>query len=84
MTFKKYKQSVKYKTSMNASALSFDVEVQPKIKLSLTSCYRSQLPISKAKYDDLLKLCTDKVIPNCLKQKFLSIPRARHCTIVID
>ncbi|CAH2106732.1 unnamed protein product [Euphydryas editha] len=78
MTFRKDKQSVKYKTSMNPSAASFDVEVQSKTKISLLPCYRSQLPISKAKYDDLVKLCVDKVIPNCFKHEFVNIPRATN------
>lgn len=79
MTFKKDKQVVKYKTSMNAIAPSFDIEVQSKTKVSsLLPCYRSQLPIAKAKYDDLVKLCTDKVIPNCFKHEFVNIPRATN------
>ncbi|CAG5054121.1 unnamed protein product [Parnassius apollo] len=78
MTFRKDKQSVKYKTSMNPTAASFDIEVQSKTKVTLLPCYRSQLPISKAKYDDLVKLCVDKVIPNCFKHEFVNIPRATN------
>ncbi|CAB3225842.1 unnamed protein product [Arctia plantaginis] len=78
ITFRKDKQSVKYKTSMNPTAASFDVDVQSKTKVSVVPCYRSQLPISKAKYDDLVKICTDNVIPNCFKQEFVNIPRATN------
>ncbi|CAG4944553.1 unnamed protein product [Parnassius apollo] len=78
MTFRKDKQSIKYKTSMNPTAASFDNEVHSKTKVSLLPCYRSQLPISKAKYIDLVKLCVDKVIPNCFKHEFVNIPRATN------
>lgn len=76
MTFKKDKpHSASYKTSMNAAAKSFEVDIQSKAKVALLPCYRSLLPISKAKYDDLKKLCTDKVIPSCFHQEFINIPR---------
>ncbi|KAJ0172677.1 hypothetical protein K1T71_011816 [Dendrolimus kikuchii] len=78
MTFRKEKQSVKYKITMNPTSASFDVEVQSKTKVSLLPCYRSQLPISNAKYDDLVKLCVDKVILNCFKHEFVNISRATN------
>lgn len=74
-TFKKSnisKVSVKY--SMDKSAKSSVVEIQYKTRVPLMSCYRSRLPIAKAKYDDLVKLCKDKVIPDQFQKEFTDIP----------
>lgn len=74
-TFKRGKQFVSIKTSMNAAAKSFNVEVQPKTRVPLMSCYKSLLPISKKKYDDLHKLCVDHIIPDCFHHEYKNIPR---------
>lgn len=47
--------------------------MQPKTKISPPACYKSLIPLSKAKYNDLLKLCRDKVIPNLLHSEYNSL-----------
>lgn len=68
---------MKIKYSMNKSAKSHTIEVQSKSRVPLMSCYRSRIPIAEKKYDDLLKLCNDKVIPTQFQNEFIDIP---HCT----
>ncbi|CAG5005764.1 unnamed protein product [Parnassius apollo] len=74
-TFKKSNLStISIKYSMDKSAKSSVVEIQSKTRVPLISCYHSQLPIAKAKYNDLIKLCKDKVIPAQFHKEFTDIP----------
>ncbi|CAG5044420.1 unnamed protein product [Parnassius apollo] len=74
-TFKKSNLStISVKYSMEKSAKSSLVEIQSKTRVLLISCYHSRLPIAKAKYNDLVKLCKDKVIPAKFHKEFTDIP----------
>lgn len=59
---------------MNDKASSFEIEVQTKVKSAPTNCYKSRLPISKQKYDDLNKLCKNNVTPPFFHHEFTNIP----------
>lgn len=64
VTFKKYKESeIIVKNSMDENANAYSIEVQPKSRGNPPACYKSQLHISKAKYDDLMKLCRNEEFP---------------------
>ncbi|CAI6374747.1 unnamed protein product [Macrosiphum euphorbiae] len=43
--------------------------------LELQSAFNSKLPISEAKYNDLLKLCSSGVIPNRYHKEFKSLKK---------
>lgn len=58
---------------MNDNAEFFCIEVQPKTKMSPPVCYKSEIPISKAKHDDLLQLCRSKVIPHFFHNEYTSL-----------
>jgi hypothetical protein len=63
-TFKKGRNKVAIKYSMAPDAPISHIDMATKIKrLELPNCYPTPLPISKKKHDDLMKLCTDQVIP---------------------
>ncbi|CAG4983780.1 unnamed protein product [Parnassius apollo] len=79
VTVKKNKPSmISIKDSMNVNAKSYNVEVQSKTKGPLMPCYRSRLPIAEAKYNDLMKLCKDKVIPAPFHHEYSIIPKATN------
>ncbi|KAL4704008.1 hypothetical protein ACJJTC_018048 [Scirpophaga incertulas] len=46
------------------------MQVQQKSRNNPPACYKSQLHISKAKYDDLIKLCQNKVIPEIFHNEY--------------
>lgn len=71
--FKKNDCLINYKTSMNENAESHQIVVQSKSIGNVPACYKSQLPISKIKLDDLLKLCTDNVIPQIFQGEYKSL-----------
>ncbi|CAH1109469.1 unnamed protein product [Psylliodes chrysocephalus] len=73
---KKDVHKITIKNSMNEKASSFKIEVQMRLKATPTSCYKSLLPISKQKYDDLNKLCINNVIPPIFHHEFMNIPTA--------
>lgn len=76
VTFKK-KNEISVKYSMNNQAPSYSIEVQSKAKMnSIQPCYKSQLPLSKPKHDDLLKLCRDQVIPEMFHSEYLNLIHA--------
>lgn len=77
VTFKKNKYSeIVVKNSMDENSESYCIEVHSKSKLIPSACYKSQLPISKAKQDDLLKLSRDKVIPQMFHNEYHSLTSA--------
>ena len=45
-----------------------------KLPSTLPPLYKTMLPISKAKYDDLYKLCRTKVIPQEVQQWYYQLP----------
>lgn len=52
------------KFSMNLDAETEKIEITKKNDtIQLKPCYKASLPVSKKKYLDLNKLCTNKVIP---------------------
>lgn len=64
-TFKKSdpeKALIKYTMAVDV-ADGEELTVNGKNKSILKKIYKTRLPISKKKYDDLWKLCTTKVIP---------------------
>ncbi|CAG5023389.1 unnamed protein product [Parnassius apollo] len=69
--------SEKIKYTMAQSGNASVIEIQSKTRVPLMSCYRSCLPISKLKYDDLAKLCKDKVIPGHFQHEYLNIPHSQ-------
>ncbi|CAH1231300.1 unnamed protein product [Diabrotica balteata] len=79
VTFKKSDPlNVTVKYSMNKSAQSSKVELQSRTKVPLMACYQSRLPITKAKYNDLIKLCKEKVIPGHFQNEFTDLPYSEN------
>ncbi|XP_072400657.1 uncharacterized protein [Diabrotica undecimpunctata] len=79
VTFKKSDPlNVTVKYSMNKSAQSSKVELQLRTKVPLMACYQSRLPITKAKYNDLIKLCKEKVIPGHFQNEFTDLPYSEN------
>lgn len=73
-TFKKNRTSATVKYSMDPEAPVFRIEIASKTKLlDLPDCYPKVLPISELKHKDLMKLCTDKVIPQQFQAEYLSL-----------
>jgi hypothetical protein len=77
-TFKKGKQTIAVKFSMNKEAPSIDIEVNSKTKTPLFQCYLRRLPISNAKFVDLSKLCENKVIPKPFHNEFIELPHSSN------
>lgn len=71
---KKDAHKIIIKQSMNDKAPSIEIDVQMRVKVDPTSCYKSRLPIYKQKYDDLNKLCKNNVIPAIFHHEFADIP----------
>ncbi|CAG5021859.1 unnamed protein product [Parnassius apollo] len=81
ITFKKKRDTeIAVKNSMNVNAKTYFIEVQSKTKISPPACYKSQLATSKAKHDDLLKLCREKVIPEIFFNEYYSLTTANNVT----
>lgn len=79
VTFQKKKENmINVKNSMNEDAVTFSIEVQPKTKINPPACYKSQIPLSKAKLDDLLKLCRNKVIPSIFHNEYNSLTSSNN------
>lgn len=73
-TFKKGRNKVSIKYSMSVSAPEFEVTVQAKAKpMELPKCYKARLPIPKKKYDDLQKLCADRIIPSVFHAEYKTL-----------
>ncbi|KAL0851646.1 hypothetical protein ABMA28_007418 [Loxostege sticticalis] len=73
-TFKKNRTSATVKYSMDPEAPVFRLEIASKTKLlDLQDCYLNVLPISELKHKDLMKLCTDKVIPQQFQAEYLNL-----------
>ncbi|KAL0829559.1 hypothetical protein ABMA28_003070 [Loxostege sticticalis] len=73
-TFKKNRTSATVKYSMDPEAPVFRIEIASKTKLlDLPDCYPKVLPISELKHKDLMKLCTDKVIPQQFQAEYLNL-----------
>lgn len=58
---------------MDKSANSSIIEIQSKTRVPPMPCYHSSLPIAKAKYNDVIKLCNDKVIPAQFHKEYTDI-----------
>ncbi|XP_045506274.1 uncharacterized protein LOC123702542 [Colias croceus] len=79
-TFKKaepQKMTVKY--TMATDEAKENIEIINKNKnLQPKNIYKSRLPISKKKYEDLWKLCTTKIIPENYHQEYANFPNAMN------
>ncbi|CAG4915896.1 unnamed protein product [Colias eurytheme] len=79
-TFKKaepQKMTVKY--TMATDEAKENIEIIKKNKnLQPKNIYKSRLPISKKKYEDLWKLCTTKIIPENYHQEYANFPNAMN------
>lgn len=79
VTFKKskpFKVSVKY--SMNSEAETEEIEVIKSREQELQKIYKAALPISKKKYNDLNKLCTNKTIPPRFLKEYANLSVANN------
>ncbi|CAG5022703.1 unnamed protein product [Parnassius apollo] len=73
-TFKKNRISATVKCSMNPEAPVSCIEIASKTKfLDLPNCYLTPLPITENKHKDLLKLCSDQVIPQQFQAEYLAL-----------
>lgn len=73
-TFKKDRTSATVKFSMNPEAPLSRIEVAYKAKLlELPNCYPTPLPIAENKHKDLLKLCSEQVIPQQFQAEYLAL-----------
>ena len=75
------KMFVKY--SMAADTETDVIEISGKKEINLKKTYKSQLPISKKIYDDLLRLCTNKTIPEMYHSEFKNLPTAANVQDVL-
>lgn len=54
-----------------------EIEITNKNKnIQLKNIYKTRLPISKKKYQDLWKLCTSKIIPEMYHYEYENFPYA--------
>ena len=58
--------------------------IDPKFPEILPNCYKNPIPISKAKYDDLQKLCTDNIIPEEHWEFYKELPFTSKCQAEVD
>lgn len=59
---------------MDVNATEDIIQVIGKTKGPRENMYKTPLPITKQKYDDLAKLCKSNVIPLRYQNEFLSLP----------
>lgn len=84
-TFKKKNPNIIIiKNSMDKEARSFEIGVYSKARVTPTGCYKSALPISKLKHNDLVKLCTNNVIPALFHNEYVNIPTASNVRDTLD
>lgn len=60
---------------MAADSPTEDIPIMGK-NVELKKIYKSRLPISNKKYQDLWKLCTSKVIPDIFQDEYKNMPNA--------
>lgn len=73
-TFKKNRTSATVEFSMDPETPVSRIEIASKTKFfDLPDCYPTLLPISENKHKDLLKLCSDQVIPQQFQAQYLAL-----------
>ncbi|XP_047041312.1 uncharacterized protein LOC124645543 [Helicoverpa zea] len=77
-TFKKSEaQKIAIKYTMATDGPVEEIEITNKNKnIQLKNIYKTRLPISKKKYQDLWKLCTSKIIPEMYHYEYENFPSA--------
>ncbi|CAK1592734.1 unnamed protein product [Parnassius mnemosyne] len=81
-TFKKNRISATVKYSMNPETPVSCIEIASKTKfLDLPDCYLTPLPITENKHKDLLKLCSDQVIPQQFQAEYLAFNKTVKDTL---
>ncbi|KAJ2937630.1 hypothetical protein O0L34_g16900 [Tuta absoluta] len=84
VTFKKSSPNImKIKCSMKKEAPEEKIQIIAKPKL-INQRYTSSLPITKAKYRDLKKLCDTQVIPRIFHTEYASLKTSDENDVLLD